>query len=167
MKKTAVVANEAKPARKMPDMSGVPGELISIDAVPPGILFGGKRQSPYDKLLLQLQAQPDKLLRFGDAKAYASLHARAKKLSIGIEMGVSDNLLFVRMKEFHGERAAKRRADILVILKPGTSLPAPGIAAKLREMGDTADGGMVSVILEQMVRTGEVIKQEGGTWRRK
>ena len=74
-------------------------------------------------------------------------------------------MLYVRLKDFHGDRAKERRELILAMLKTGGPMQAPKIAAALRDKGDaTVDGQMVTVILEQLARTGEVVKQEGGSW---
>lgn len=163
--KKATQINEVKPARRKPDFSGVPGELVAVDAIPADVVFGNKRQSPYDALLLKLKENPMQALRFGDVKAQASIHARSRKLGIAVETAEHEGQLYVRMKELHGAKAQARRDRITSLLKQGVALTAPALAAKLREQGDAvADGQLVLVILEQMARSGEVIKQEGGTW---
>ena len=112
-----------------------------------------------------MRDNPTAALKFGDVRAYASLHARAKKLDMAIECAVFGGVLYVRLKEFHGDKAAKRREAILAALRSGVAMPAPKIAVLLREKGDAAvDGQMVEAILSQLARTGEVVKQEGGAW---
>ena len=82
----------------IPNIAGVPGQLV--DAAPPDILFGArkKKTSPYDPLLLQLQkAGAGKFLRFEDLRARPSLTARAKKLNIKILFGEQGSTLWVTL----------------------------------------------------------------------
>jgi len=165
MKKEVATIDKPKTKRVMPDMRGVPGELVDAAALPPDVIFGNRKISPYVAVLMKLQESPTQVLRFGDVRARASVWSQGKKLGIPIECAEVNGVLYVRMKDFHGDRAKERREAILGLLKVGGPTPAPKIAVVLRDKGDaTVDGQMVTVILEQLARTGEVVKQEGGSW---
>lgn len=151
----------------MPDMSGVPGELVSDSTLPEDIHWGAKRRmSPYDGPLKALaDAGPGKVLRFGELKARLSVPARAKKLGLRIECGEKDGVLYVRyLGHVEDDVKASRRSEILGALKFGPAT-AMKLANLLRMKGDSVvDAQLVEAILVQLARTGEVVTREGGEY---
>jgi hypothetical protein len=157
------------PKGHMPDFGGVPGELVDAAGLPAGVVWGAKlRKSPYDPLLLQLaEAGAGKVLRFGDARARASVITRARKLGLRVTCGEAGGALFVRL-DGRGEDdvRATRRDHIRTGLKVSGGATPMALTKLLRDKGDTTvDVNRVESILGQMLRAGEVIRQEGGVWR--
>lgn len=178
---TAVVqeaAPERKPSRKHPDFSGVAGEFVT--ATDPGVAllhWGNQRRiSPYDALLEDLARRteaarvaigtPEPVLRFCNARARTSLGVRARKLGLIVEFALSGTLLYVRHKARVSDKAREeRRGAILRHIKLGP-MNAIALAGRLRQDGDnTVNAGDVEVILEQLTKTGAVVRQESGDYR--
>jgi len=78
MKKEVATIDKPKTKRVMPDMTGVPGELVDASTLPPDVIFGNRKISPYRAILLKLQANPTQVLRFGDVRARASVWAQGR-----------------------------------------------------------------------------------------
>jgi hypothetical protein len=149
-----------------PDMKGTPGTFL--EAIPAGIVFAPKgRISPYDALLIKLRdacegpraaGAPKPGLVFDDAKAQTSLYVRAKKMG----------KLYVRYDGRIGDDdKTKRRAAILNLLarSPGP-MKYIAITNQLRAAGDELlEAGLVDSILVQLMKSGEVIRIEGGAWK--
>jgi hypothetical protein len=147
-------------------MTGVPGEIVSVDGLQ--LVFGPRaRQSPYDPLLQQLvDAGPGRALKFGDARARVALTSRAKKMGLRISFAISGDSLYVRLDGGVTEDVkATRRGRIKEALKFGTQT-AMHITNHLREKGDSSiDVNLTESILLQMLRTGDLIRQEDGRWK--
>jgi hypothetical protein len=165
VKKNAKVVETTKRGR--PDFSGVPGELVDAAVVPAGLHFGTKlRGSPYDGLLKQLaDAGAGKMLKFGDPKARVSINVRARKLGLKVSCAEDGNVLWVRFDgRADDDVKASRREKILGVLKFGPNT-AIRLAHVLREKGDeNVDASLVEAICVQVARSGEILRQEGGTW---
>lgn len=171
------MATAVKTAKRVkPDFSGVVGELLTSDLGLP-LIWGNKlRVSPYDAQLDQLveatetakkQGKPQPVLKFGQLKARASLCVRARKKNLRISIAEYGGALYVRVDGHLDDKIREtRRLRILGALKQFGVQSATAISVKLREEGDTAaDGGIVNAILGQMLKSGDVIQQEGGLWR--
>ena len=147
------------------DMRGVPGQIVSLEGL--DLAFGQMvKASSYDPLLNQLAAAgKGKALKFGDVRAKSSIYARAKKLRLRVSFAVLGSDLYVRLDgRVDDDIKGTRRAGILGALKFGARA-AGDLLNLLREKGDgTIDLPTVEAILAQMVRGGEVIKQEGGKY---
>jgi hypothetical protein len=179
--RTPVVADVAPlKERKKPDFTGVPGALVASDVVAglegQGLVWGtGHRTSPYDAMLEDLRRHTESALakgekhlpalRFDDARARASVCARAKKKGLRAICAEHAGKLYVRLDKLEGNPSVARRKAILVTLKQFGPLPTQRLAGQLRQDGDTAiDAATVNLICAQMVKSGEVIAQEGGAW---
>jgi hypothetical protein len=154
----------------VPDFSGVPGELVDAAVVPADVIWGHKaRKSPYDPLLLQLaEAGAGKVLRFSEPKAKSSIPARAKKLGLRVTCGeAGGGALFVRFDgRVEDDKRETRREILKGALKVTVGASVMALTQVLRDKGDTTvDANIVGAILMQMLKAGEVIQQEGGTWR--
>jgi hypothetical protein len=168
MAKAAVVAVKAVPAKRAaPDMSGVPGTLVSLDGL--DIDFAKwNRASPYDALLEKLvNAPPNSALLFANGlRARASICARAKKkgLIVGLaEKGPDLYVKFIGRVEDNEKESRRKKIKQLLRLGPLNCIQ---IATKLREGGDgVVDAQLVDTILAQMQKAGDVIRQEGGNCR--
>jgi hypothetical protein len=164
-KKAAVEAAPA-PKRKAPDMTGVAGELVSIEGMELSFGRGQRKVSPYDALLDQLVAAgKGQALRFGDRKARTAVGARAKKKGLRVSFAEAGSVLYVRLDgRTEDDMHEYRRQRILsaLMLGPTTSIK---LAATLREKGDAAaDAQTVDAICGQMARRGEIVKQDGDRW---
>lgn len=160
-KKAAAVIPEK---RARPNFAGVPGELIAADGL--DLVFGSRlKVSPYDALLEKLAAAPGMFLRFPDPRAKASVYLRAKKKGFRLSYAEKEGLLFVRFDgRVDDDVRAKRRLEIMEVLKLGPSSPIP-LANKLRERGDAGvQAGDVETICLQLIKTGELVRQEGNTF---
>lgn len=158
-----------------PSMDGVPGELISLEGL--NLVFGHRlRISPYDVLLDQLAASTDKAveekqprpgLKFGDVRAKASVYTRAKKKGLLVSFAEVGRVLYVRLDGRADDHAKEtRRGSIRKLLANGVALTHVAIAARLREAGDASvDAQLVDAILAQMLKAGDVIRQDGGAWK--
>lgn len=179
-KKTAVSISAVGPApapRKgvRPMLDGVPGEIVSLDGL--NLVFGHRlRVSPYDTLLDQLAEATDKAveakqprpgLKFGNIRAKASVYSRAKRKGLLVSFAEVGQALYVRLDGHVEENAREtRRGKIRTLLASGQALTHQAIAVKLRESGDaTVDAPLVDAILAQMMKAGEVIRQESGAWK--
>ena len=153
--------------RRVPDFTGVPGQLASSDEIA-GLEFGAKlRKSPYDALLDQLAIAPKgSALKFGDLKCRPSIYSRARKKGLRISFAERGGALFVRFdgRDDDDVRATTRRAAILAALKLGP-MSHVKITNKLRDAGDSVlDAAATDAILHQMFKVGQVLRQEGGNW---
>lgn len=168
----------SEPTKRIPNFTGVPGQLVDE---PEGLTYGASKSSPYDPLLNSLVAATDKwnaegrtksrpVLKFSDLKAKSSVYSRSQKLKIRVTFCEgAGSCLYVRYEGKRDEAlSGKRRENILTILKSGMALSYIQIKNKLVEMGDlTIDAPTADAIMIQMMRNGDVIRQEGGTWKRK
>lgn len=157
-----------------PNCNGVPGELVSLEGI--ALEFGRTKISPYDGLLDQLakatdaaveKSQPRPGLKFGDPRAKASIYARAKRMGLRVIFAIAGNELYVRMEgRADDDTREKRRIAIRRMLASGAALSYIQIANKLRADGDlTVDAQTVDAIMVQMMRAGDVIRQESGAWK--
>lgn len=168
---TKKMAKDPGPAPKgrMPNMAGVPGELVDEAALPAGVAWGSKtRISPYDPLLRQLaEAGPGKALKFGDTRARTSINVRAKKLGLRVTCGEAGGALFVRFEgRVDDNKRETRREIIRGALKITVGATAMALTNTLREKGDASvDVNIVEAILAQMAKAGEVVQQDSGGWR--
>ena len=146
-------------------MRGVPGEIISLEGLT--LVWGGRKKvSPYDTLLNQLVAAGvGKGLKFSDERAKASVWARAKRLGLRVSYAVDGKDLYVRLDgRIDDDLKGSRRARILEALKNGPR-SAGELLNSIREKGDaTIDLPTVEAILSQMVRGGDLVKQDGGKY---
>jgi hypothetical protein len=112
-----------------------------------------------------MEAGPGKMLRFGDARARVSVSARAKRMGMRSTCAEDKNVLYVRFDgAAHIDLKARRREQLLKLLKNGPS-SAINLAVRIREQGDpTIDAQMAEAMLDSLVKTGEVVKQEGGRY---
>lgn len=148
-----------------PDFRGVAGELVPI---PAGLEFSARKLkgSPYDALLDQLAEKgPGHVLKFSDLRARASVVARSKKKGMRVSFAERGSELFVRFDGSSKEDADNsRKGKIREILKAGP-LTYLKVCNKLREGGDTlVDAPLTELILLQLFKAGEVIRQEGGAF---
>lgn len=176
MAKKAAIAEISRPTKGVrPNLAGVPGELVDLDGL--SLEFGGRNKiSPYDALLHQLAKATDEALaaskprpglKFGDPRAKASLWNRAKKLGLRISFAFSSDELYVRMDGRVDDNLREtRRSAIKKLLANGQAWTYLQIAARLREGGDASvDAQTVDAIMVQLMRTGDVIRQDGGAWK--
>lgn len=176
MAKANQVVSVLKPTKGVrPNFGGVPGALVSLEGVT-GLEFGRTKISPYDALLDQLakatdeaveKQQPRPGLKFGDARAKASVYARAKQKGLRVLFAIAGKDLYVRMEgRVDDNIKGARREAIRKILAKGEAFSYIQITNKLRADGDlTIDAPIVDAILLQMMRAGEVARQETGAWR--
>lgn len=177
--KSASVSTEPVKARKKPDFSGVPGSLVAADVVAglegSGLVWGtGHRTSPYDGMLEELRRHTEAALmrnekppalRFDDGRARAAVCLRARKKGLRVICGEHDGKLYVRIDKLEGEPSVARRKNILVALKKYGPLPTQRLAGQLRQDGDsTVDAPTVTLICAQMVKSGDLVAQDGGAW---
>jgi hypothetical protein len=157
-----------EPKGVKPDMRGVAGCLIEATDAPEGLLFWHRKKvSPYDALLESLAAAGQgKMLRFEDRRARVSIGVRAKKLGLRVVCAEADGKLYVRFESrVEDNLKGTRRGAILGALKPGIALTAMEITVLLRDKGDgTVDAGLVGTILDQMVRSGQIVACDGGNY---
>ena len=164
--KTTKVPNPLAPQKgKRPNFDGVSGTLITT---PVGLEFSVRklRISPYDALLDQLEkAGPGHVLCFDDIRARASVIVRSKKKGLRISFAEHDGKLFVR---FDGstkddvDNSRRGRLRELLKIGPLTSIKA---CNKLRDSGDTlVDANITELILLSLMKSGEVIRQDGGAF---
>lgn len=180
IKELSSVGSSAAPTKGVkPNMTGVPGEFVTLNALPFEAWQRSSKVSPYDTLLDDLRKRTEEAkangdaslpgLRFADPRAKASLYARGKRKGLQVGFAIFDGALYVRIDGV--TRAVedikeKRRAQIRKLLEKGVTFNTGQICTKLREGGDsTLDFGTLDLILTQMVRAREVVKQEGGTWK--
>lgn len=161
----ANAAAPSKPSRKAPDFSGVAGKLVDV---PAGLVFGVKtRVSPYDVLLQQLAASKGKALEFGDLRARASVHVRAKKLGMRVLTAEQGNTLYVKfggwMPSTDGWRAQVRAAINEVVRTQPRNEVQIAVAVRAQGLNDV-DAGIVGTILKQMEQEGAVQRQRDGSW---
>jgi|SRR5579859_5966436 len=174
-KKVATMATKAGPSVPgvRPDFSGVPGELVDLDA---SLSFARvTRSSPYDPLLQKLlaateswraetkdgsAAKPQPGLRFSDTRARAAITSRSRKLNMRVSFAESGGQLFVR---YEGALDAEkklpdgRRGQVIGILKRDGAHTTLALTQKLRNGGDTTvDASIVESICSQMLRKAEV-----------
>jgi hypothetical protein len=151
--------------RARPNFAGVAGELLP--QAPEGLVFGRMKASPYDALLDQLAAAPRAAaLKFGDVKARSSVALRAKKKGLRVSFNASTGVLYVRFDGRVDDDVRQDRRDkirgLLGKLGPLTSIK---MANRLRENGDaTIDAATAETILLQMMRAGDLVRQEGGAF---
>jgi hypothetical protein len=158
-----------KKARKVPDFSGVPGELVKVDGVE--LTWGTRnRKSPYDALLRQLTAaEPGMALKFGSERAWASVLVRARKLNIRVEPAFADGVLYVRLAPTTSnpeEERAERHAAVLRAVKsrPMTHYE---IGAWLRTNERISlDAPLIESVLRQLSAAGKVELRPDGKWYR-
>jgi hypothetical protein len=147
------------------DFRGVPGEMVST---PTDLEFSAvkRKESPYDPLLIQLsKAGPGHVLKFGDLKARTSVTVRAKKKGFRVSFAERDGVLFVRFDgSAEGDQQNTRKVKILEVLKTGP-MSYLKVCNRLRDAGDTLiDGPLAELLLMQMLKAGQVVKQEGGAY---
>ncbi len=145
--------------------AGVAG--VVIESVPEDVVFGERKRkcSPYDPLLLQLQAAgPGKFLRFDDLRARPSLIVRAKKLGIRVLFGEKGEQLFVCLAKADlttagvaDEQPRVTVSDIVIAaLKVGRST-AGEIVTWARSNGAPGVGiSQVDGLLSNLARAGKV-----------
>lgn len=156
------------PSRKKPDMTGVPGEVVSLEGLE--LSFGFKKASPYDALLLGLVDSPDRAkqaLKFNNPRCRPSVYSRARKLGIRVTFAERDGVLYVRVDgRLDEDIRAKRRSAIVAALRAkGCTLTHIKLTNILRDAGDESlDAASVDAILHQMLRTGQIVRGEGATW---
>lgn len=172
MKKSAAAI--AITTRRVPDFSGTPGKIVSLDSLE--LNFGRRRTgSPYDILLDDLATATDEAvaagkprpgLEFGNVKAQASVYQRAKKKNLRVVFAVSGERLYVRMEGRYDDNIREQRRTAIkriLLVGPMTYIP---ITNKLREGGDlSVQASEVDPLLNVMMKAGEVIRQEGGAWK--
>lgn len=169
-------ASPLKPTKGVrPDFGGVPGALVPLTGI--ALEFGRQnRSSPYDSLLDELaratdeaieKKEPKPGLKFDDLRAKPSIYARAKKKGLRVVFAVAGAALYVRMEGRNDDHIKdSRRAAILKMLAGGAVMTYMQITNKLRADGDlTIDGPIVDAIMLQLMRTGSVVRQEGGAWK--
>jgi hypothetical protein len=151
---------------EIPNTQGVPGTLVSLDSLPEGVIFGARKESPYDKLLLQLKnAKEGFVLKFEDVRCKASIISRAHKLQIKIHLAIQENNLFVKIKPDKEQEEIDLRTlnETLVLqaIKMGHSTPEI-IAKYIRENGKPSmDSTMVQMTVKRLIEKGSV--RNGGT----
>ncbi len=161
-------------------LGGVPGTIVSE---PDGVIWGERKppkESPYDKPLQELLAKtetwqrtkngPRPVLLFGDLRARASLIIRSKKLKMRVVYAITPEGLFVRYEGRVDENVMLTRRESIKRLLASTkqALSHIQITNELRRAGDlTAEASGIELILTQMLRGAEVVKQEGGLWKLK
>lgn len=177
MARSKTIAAVQKPTKGIrPNTAGVAGALVSIAEI--ALEFGrSTKNSPYDALLDELATatdaaneknQPRPGLRFDDARAKPSIYARAKKKGLRVVFAIgADGALYVRMEGRDTDQVkAQRRDAIRKMLVPGTALTYIQIANKLRADGDAMiDAATVDAIMLQLMKAGDVIRQDGGAWK--
>lgn len=97
------------------------------------------------------------------------MYARAKKLRFLVSFAEAKGCLYVRF-EGHADQATTdaRRANIKEILRKEPGIGYLKITTRLRDLGDTgAAGAEVDVLLNKMMKDGDIIRQEGNLWRLK
>lgn len=170
VKKTAAPAAvpKVKAARRKPDFSGVPGQVVDVAARP--IEWGPRtRRSPHDGLLSDLLvAGPNKALEFADPRAWASVSVRARKMGIKVEAAVVDGKLLVRVaprqERTPEELREARHTAVLAALK-ATPANALAIAAWVRAHCEIdISGPQTESILGQLSRAGKVAMRADGHW---
>lgn len=171
MRKTKETVAVKPQSKRIPNFSGVSGELIPAD---PALLlvFGNRcRISPYDGLLDQLAEKTNGggaggfLLRFGDTRARAAVQVRARKKGLRISFAESGGSLFVRLDGSASKDLHETRREAIKHILRTQPMTAMRLAAKMRDSGDpAATGPLVESILLQMLKAAEVVRQEGDTW---
>ena len=98
-------------------------------------------------------------------KCKPSIQSRASKLEFRVTFAERAGKLYVRLTgRADDDIKESRRMKIRKALSTSPRNPMQ-LAVLLRESGDfNADAQLVESILGQMLREGEVLKQDGGTW---
>lgn len=157
-------ATVERPARKKPDFSGVPGEIVNASNLP--LEWGTRiKRSPYDPLLRQLQAAPPgSALKFGAVKAWGTVSLRARKLGIKIEQAIDGDVLYVRISQAPPDPNAERDRRHEAVRKALSKAPGNPIqiAALARQQSNIdLSGPQAEVILMQLSRAGEAELKDG------
>jgi hypothetical protein len=169
MKKATEVRSLGPQKGVKPNCDGVPGEIVDLAEVGPAAIWGRKntKVSPYDLPLAQLaEAGPGKVLKFGDPRAWSSVGVRAKKLGFRVSRAVVDGKLFVRFDgRLDDDLRAARREKIIGCLRRQPGMTTHQVNIAVRDSGDTTfDAVLAELYLTQLVKTGDAIKRDGGTW---
>lgn len=154
------------PKGTKPDLSGVPGEIVSLDKLPVLDFARKARRSPYDALLEKLLDAPkNSALKFGEAKARISIAVRARKKGLKIEFAESGGALYVRVVGFTDDQPnAKDAMHVLRAMAAGFAAPVT-ISDHIVKAGVDLGPSRVLEVLQRLEAAGSVRKAADCTWK--